>query len=60
MSFSDVLHDGLLATGSAGVLYSATVAMAAITAIAARTPARRRAALDVLQTLLRRPPRSNR
>ena len=40
--------------GAGGLLYTATVTVAALTALLARTPARRRAALDVLKTLLRR------
>jgi hypothetical protein len=48
------VHQGSLAVGAAGLLYTATVSATAITAILAPTAARRRAARDVLALLLRR------
>ncbi len=42
------------AAGAGGLLYTATVTTAALTALLARTPARRRDALEVLKILLRR------
>jgi hypothetical protein len=53
-SLPALIHDGALAAGVAGVLYSTTVTTAALTALLARTPARRRAACEVLTILLRR------
>jgi hypothetical protein len=48
------LHDGALTAGAAALLYTSTVTTAALTALFARTPARRRVAQDVLKILLRR------
>jgi hypothetical protein len=48
------LHDGSLAAGAAGLLYSSTVTVTAMAAIHARTPAHRREAREVLALLLRR------
>ncbi|GGU47729.1 hypothetical protein GCM10010289_80420 [Streptomyces violascens] len=50
-----VLHDGALSAGGAALLYSATITVSALVAVLAPTPARRRAARDVLGILLRRP-----
>jgi hypothetical protein len=47
-SWAGVLH----ACIAGGVIYAAVVAVAALVAIFARTPARRRAAREVLQILL--------
>lgn len=49
------LHDGALPAGGAALLYSATITVSALVAVLAPTPARRRAARDVLGILLRRP-----
>lgn len=49
-----LIHDGALAAGIASALYTAMVTTAALTALLARTPARRRDALQVLKVLLRR------
>lgn len=49
-----LLHDGALTTGVATLVYTGTVTTVALTALLARTPARRRAAQDVLKILLRR------
>jgi hypothetical protein len=49
-----LLHDGALATGVSALLYTATIAATAATAVLARSAARRRAALQVLALLLRR------
>ena len=54
LNLPTLLHDGALATGVASLLYTGTVSAAALTALLARTPARRRAAQDVLKILLRR------
>jgi hypothetical protein len=54
MTILDALHQGGLAFGAAGLLYTATVSATAATAVLARTPARRRAAREVLGILLRR------
>jgi hypothetical protein len=51
-----LLHDGALAAGAASLLYSGTVTSTALVAVFARTPARQRAARDVLRLLLRRTP----
>lgn len=50
----EMIHDGALAVGAASALYAATVTAAALTALLARTPARRRDAQEVLKILLRR------
>ena len=50
------VHDGALVTGTATLLYGATVTITALTAVLAPSPARRRAARDVLVILLRRRP----
>jgi hypothetical protein len=42
------------ASGAAGLLYAAIVTTAALTALLARTPVRRRDAREVLKILLRR------
>jgi len=49
-----LLQDGALAAGTAGLLYSATITTAALTALFARTATRRRDAQDVLRILLLR------
>jgi hypothetical protein len=49
-----LIHDGALVTGVAGILYSATVTTAAMTALLARDATRRRDAREVLKILLRR------
>jgi len=49
-----LLHDSTLTAGTATLLYTVTVTAAALTALLARTPARRRAAQDVLKILLPR------
>ncbi|GAA0918096.1 hypothetical protein [Virgisporangium aurantiacum] len=54
-ALSALIHDGALAAGIGTVLYTATVATAALTALLARTPRRRRDARAVLTILLRRP-----
>lgn len=54
MTILDALHQGGLAFGAAGLLYTATVSATAATAVLAPTPARRRAARAVLALLLRR------
>jgi hypothetical protein len=48
----ELLHDSALTVGTATLLYTGTVTAAALTALLARTPTRRRAAQDVLKTLL--------
>ena len=53
-SLSDLIHDGSVAAGAAGVIYAATVTAAALTALTARTATRRRDAQAVLKILLRR------
>lgn len=52
-----LLHDGILVSGAATLMYGATVTTTALVAVLARDPQRRRAARDVLALLLRRPPR---
>ena len=54
MSLSDLISHAALTTGCAGLLYAGTVTTAALTALTARTPARRRAAQAVLKILVRR------
>lgn len=49
-----LLSDAALTGGIAGLLYTGTITGAALTALIARTPARRRAARDVLAILVRR------
>jgi hypothetical protein len=56
LSLPASLHGSLAAAGGAGLLYSVTVAIAALAGIFAPTAARRRAALEVLKILLLRPP----
>jgi hypothetical protein len=53
-----ILQDGTLAAGAGAILYSATISTAALVALLAPNPERRRDARDVLTLLLRRPPRS--
>lgn len=48
------IEQGALAAGSAASLYTVTIVVSALTAVLAPTPARRRAARDVLELLLRR------
>jgi hypothetical protein len=48
------IHDGLLTAGAASLLYASAVTTAVLVALFAPTPARRRAARDVLTILLRR------
>jgi hypothetical protein len=48
-----LIHDGALAAGIGTVLYTSTVTAAALTALLARTPQRRRDARAVLTILLR-------
>ncbi|GLI00240.1 hypothetical protein [Phytohabitans aurantiacus] len=47
-----VLHNSALAASLASLLYTATVTTAALTALIARTPQRRRNAQDVLKILI--------
>ncbi|MET8003943.1 hypothetical protein [Nonomuraea glycinis] len=47
-----LIHDGALAAGIGAVLYTATVTTAALTALLAPTPQRRRDARTVLTILL--------
>jgi hypothetical protein len=49
-----LLHDGALLAGISALAYTLLINITALTAILARSPARRRAALDVLKLLLRR------
>jgi hypothetical protein len=49
-----MLHDGALLTGIAALLFSIVTATTAMIAVLAPTPARRRAAREVLTVLLRR------
>lgn len=51
-----LLHDSTAAVGDPALLYAATVAITALTAVLSRSPQRRRAAREVLVLLLRRPP----
>lgn len=51
-----LIHDGTLAAGLGTLLYTATVTTAALTALLAPTPQRRRDARTVLTILLRRKP----
>jgi len=51
-----LLYDGALAAGAGALLYTATVTTAALVALLAPTPQRRRAAQAVLSLLLRHPP----
>lgn len=48
------VHDGTVVAAAAGMLYTATIAVTALTAALARSPARRRAARQTLILLLRR------
>jgi hypothetical protein len=50
-----LVHDAALAAGIGALLYSATVTTAALTALLAPTPQRRRDARAVLTILVRRP-----
>ncbi|MGI5211613.1 hypothetical protein [Plantactinospora sp. CA-290183] len=54
MSLLSAVHDGALAAGVASLLYAGTVTTAALTALLAPSPARRRAGREVLTILLRR------
>ena len=49
-----LIHDGALAAAVVPLTYAVAVGAAAITALVAPTPARRRAAREVLALLLRR------
>jgi len=51
---SALLNEATRTAGAVSVLYSATVMIAALTALLARTSTRRRAAVEVLKVLLRR------
>jgi hypothetical protein len=51
-TLSALIHDGALAASTASTLYTATVTTAALTALLARTPGRRRDAREVLKILL--------
>ncbi|MGI5239346.1 hypothetical protein [Dactylosporangium sp. CA-139066] len=51
---ADLLNATTLTTSAAGVIYAAAIATTALTAIFARTSARRRAAIEILKILLRR------
>ncbi|WP_426513231.1 hypothetical protein ACPPVO_22965 [Dactylosporangium sp. McL0621] len=53
-TLSGLIHDGAVLTGAASTLYTLIVTTAALTALLARTPARRRDAQQVLKILLRR------
>ena len=53
----ELIYEG---TGAAALLYTGTVTAAALTALLARTPARRRAAREVLTILLPHRDRPNR
>ncbi|MFC4070613.1 hypothetical protein [Actinoplanes subglobosus] len=55
-----LIHDGALAAGFGTVLYTATVTTAALTALLAPTPQRRRDARTVLTILLRNHPGDSR
>lgn len=50
-----LIHDGAFAAGVGTVLYAATVTTAALTALLAPAPQRRRDARTVLMILLRNP-----
>jgi hypothetical protein len=54
MTLPQLLHDGVLATGAATLLYTATITLASITTLAAPNPDQRRDARQVLALLLRR------
>jgi hypothetical protein len=54
MTLLQLLNDSALATGTATLLYTATITLTAITALAAPSADRRRAAREVLTALLRR------
>lgn len=45
----------VLAVGAGGLLYAGTITTAAVTALLTRNAGRRRAAIEVLRVLLRRP-----
>jgi hypothetical protein len=49
-----LIHDGALVAGAGTALYTATITTAALTALLAPTPQRRRDARAVLTILLRR------
>jgi hypothetical protein len=49
-----MLHDSALTAAASALLYTATIAITALTAVLARYPPRRRAALQALELLLRR------
>ncbi|MGW3668146.1 hypothetical protein [Streptomyces sp. NPDC005141] len=55
---ASLLHDCVVTVGVAPLLYTGTVTTVALTALLATTPARRRAAREVLAILLR--PRQDR
>ncbi|GAA0680948.1 hypothetical protein GCM10010193_38320 [Kitasatospora atroaurantiaca] len=52
-----ILGDSMLTAGGFATCYGTTVAVVSVTAVAARSPERRRDARDVLRILLRRRPR---
>jgi len=52
-----LLYDGALAAGAGALLYTGTITTAALVALLAPTPQRRRAAQAVLSLLLQRTPR---
>lgn len=54
LELSQLAHHTALLAGVSTLLYALTVTLAALTAILARTPQRRRAARDVLTLLLHR------
>ncbi|MFI6827606.1 hypothetical protein ACIBG5_10935 [Kribbella sp. NPDC050241] len=54
MTLPQLFHDGVLATGAATLLYTTTITLATITALAAPNPDQRRNARQVLALLLRR------
>lgn len=53
-SLPTLIHGGALASGAAMLLYAGSITTATLIALLAPTPARRRAARDVLTILLRR------
>jgi hypothetical protein len=53
-TLQSLIHDSALATTIGAIAYSTTVTTAALTALLARTPDRRRNALAVLRILLHR------
>jgi len=51
-----ILYEGVALGAATALLYTSTVTITALTAVLAPTRERRRAARDVLELLLRRPP----